>query len=192
MKLNSVRLGDMENERNVQSRLLYRVLRVLAGLMTLIAGLAISYACIAALFGDQEMLIDFIDEDAASLSINVPTILAIVATNLLAIASLGLLFFSLNRFFKYAERGEMLFDPARNALKRLGVAMVLLYLTTRFVAVVIPMLGIPGFWTENKYSLPLTFVDLDFLYLLVGVVLLALGQALREGQVAKEEAKQYI
>lgn len=192
MELNSVRLDDMENERNVQNRLLYRALRVLAGLMTLIAGLAISYACIAALFGDQEMLIDFIDEDAASLSMNVPTILAIVATNSLAIASLGLLFFSLNRFFKYAESGEMLVDPARNALKRLGVAMVLLYLTTRFVAVVIPILGIPGFWTENKYSLPLTFVDLDFLYVLVGVVLLALGQALREGQVAKEEAKQYI
>lgn len=192
MKLNSVRLDDMENERTVQSRLLYRVLRVLAGLMTLVAGLAMSYACIAALFGDQELLIDFIDEDAASLSMNVPTILAIVTTNVLAIASLGLLFFSLNRFLKYAERGEMLVDPARNALKRLGVAMVLLYLTTRFVAVVIPVLGISGFWMENKYSLPLTFVDLDFLYLLVGVVLLALGQALREGQVAKEEAKQYV
>ncbi len=192
MELNSVRLDDMKNEQTVQSRLLYRVLRVLAGIMTLVAGLAISYACITALFGDQEWLIDFIDEDAASLSINVPTILAIVVTNLLAIASLGLLFFSLNRFFKHAESGEMLVDPARNALKRLGVAMVLLYLTTRFVAVVIPILGIPGFWAENKYSLPLTFVDLDFLYLLVGVVLLALGQALREGQVAKEEAKQYI
>jgi hypothetical protein len=192
MKLNSVRLDDMENERTVQSRLLYRVLRVLAGLMTLVAGLAMSYACIAALFGDHELLIDFIDEDAASLSMNVPTILAIVTTNVLAIVSLGLLFFSLNRFLKYAERGEMLVDPARNALKRLGVAMVLLYLTTRFVAVVIPVLGISGFWMENRYSLPLTFVDLDFLYLLVGVVLLALGQALREGQVAKEETKQYV
>ncbi|MGB5485244.1 hypothetical protein [Parasphingorhabdus sp.] len=160
--------------------------------MTMVAGLAMSYACIAALLGEPELLIDFIDEDAASLSMNVPTILAIVVTNLLAIVSLGLLFFSLNRFLKYAESGEMLVDPARNALKRLGVAMVLLYLTTRFVAVVIPMLGIPGFWMENKYSLPLTFVDLDFLYVLVGVVLLALGQALREGQVAKEEAKQYI
>ncbi|WP_422344706.1 hypothetical protein [Parasphingorhabdus sp.] len=192
MKLNSVRLDDMENERTVQSRLLYRVLRVLAGLMTLVAGLAMSYACIAALFGDQKLLIDFIDEDAASLSMNVPTILAIVTTNVLAIVSLGLLFFSLNRFLKYAERGEMLVDPARNALKRLGVAMVLLYLTTRFVAVVIPVLGISGFWMENRYSLPLTFVDLDFLYLLVGVVLLALGQALREGQVAKEETKQYV
>ncbi|MEP2493304.1 MAG: hypothetical protein ABJH21_02540, partial [Parasphingorhabdus sp.] len=126
------------------------------------------------------------------LSMNIQTILAIVATNLLAIVSLGLLFFSLNRFLKYAERGEMLVDPARSALKRLGVAMLLLYLTTRFVAVVIPVLGVSGFWTENKYSLPLTFVDLDFLYLLVGVVLLALGQALREGQVAKEETKQYI
>lgn len=192
MELNSMRLDDMKNDQTVQNRLLYRVLRVLAGIMTLVAGLAISYACIAALFGDQEMLIDFIDEDATSLSMNVPTILAIVATNLLAIASLGLLFFSLNRFFKYAESGEMLVDPARDALKRLGVAMVLLYLTTRFVAVVIPMLGISGFWTENRYSLPLTFIDLDFLYLLVGAVLLALGQALREGQVAKEETKQYI
>jgi len=192
MKLNSERLDDMENERTVQNRLLYRVLRVLAGVMTLVAGLAISYACIAALFGDQEMLIEFIDEDAASLSMIVPTILAIVATNVLAIASLGLLFFSLNRFFQYAERGEILVDSARNALKRLGVAMVMLYLTSRLIAFVIPVMGIPGFWTENKYSLPLTFVDLDFLYLLIGAVLLALGQALREGQVAKEEAKQYI
>ncbi|MEP6011057.1 MAG: hypothetical protein ABJ237_07120, partial [Parasphingorhabdus sp.] len=78
MKLNAVRLGDMESERNVQSRLLYRVLRILAGVMTLVAGLAMSYACIAALFGDQELLIDIIDEDAASLSMNIQTILAIV------------------------------------------------------------------------------------------------------------------
>lgn len=192
MKVNFVRSGDMKNERNVQSRLLYRVLRAMAGVMTLIAGLAMTYACIAALLGDPELLIEFIDEDATSLSLNLPTIVAIVVTNLLAVASLGLLFFSMNRFLKHVEQGELLVDPARNALKRLGVAMVMLYLTTRFVAIVIPVLGIPGFWLEHRFVLPLAFFDLDFLFLLVGVVLLALGQALREGQVAKEEAKQYV
>lgn len=192
MKPNFARSSDMENERGLQSRLLYRVLRVLAGAMTLVAGLLITVACIAALTGDAGMLIDFIDDEASSLELNIPTIIAIAATNLLAVTSLGMLFFSLNRFLRYAEQGELLIDPARSALKRLGVAMILLYSTTRFVAFVIPMVGIPGFWTENKFFIPFTFFDLDFLFLLVGVVLLALGQALREGQVAKEETKQYI
>lgn len=182
----------MEDKQTVRHPVLYRVLRTLAGFMTLIAGLVMSYACIAALLGDQELLIEFIDEDAASLSLNVPTIMAIVATNISAIASLGLLFFSMNRFFKHAERGDFLIDSARNALRRLGVGMLLLYLTTRLLAVLIPLLGIPGFWAEYSYTIPFLFLDLDFLYLLIGMVLLTLGQALRDGQAAKEEAKQYV
>ncbi|MCK0128922.1 DUF2975 domain-containing protein [Erythrobacter sp. F6033] len=182
----------MEDNRTVPSRLLYRLLRAFAGIMTTIAGLVISYACITALFGEQELLIEFIDEDVASLSMNAPTILSIAVTNVLAVSSLGLLFFSTNRFLKHAERGELLLESARNALKRLGIAMVMLYLTTRSIAVLVPVLGIPGFWDENKFVLPLYFLDLDFLYLVVGVVLMALGRALREGQAAKEEAKQYV
>lgn len=182
----------MEDDRPVQSRLLYRVLRVLAGVMTLIFSVVISYACIAALFGDQEMLIDFIDEDNASLTLNVPTIIAIVATNILGVSSLALMFFSMNRFLKHAESGELLIASACNALKRLGIAMIMLYLTSMSLAVLIPVLGIPGFLAEYSVALPLFLIDLDFLYLLIGVVLLAVAQALREGQAAKEEAKQYV
>ena len=183
---------DMKNESSFQSRLLYRVLRALAGTMVLISSGLITFACIAALFGDQELLIEFIDEDASSLVLNVPTILAIVLTNVMALVALGLLFFSLNRFLNQAQRGELLVDPARKALRRLGVALVLLFVTTRSLAVVIPSFGIPGFWQEHGMFIPLAFLDLDLLYLLVGVVLLVSGQAIQEGQVAKEEAKQYV
>lgn len=183
---------EMEGNGPMHSRLFYHVLRVLAGMMTVIAGVVMSYACIAALFGEQELLIEFIDEDAASLTMNVPTVLAIVATNILAVTSLATLFFSMNRFLKHATRGDLLVASARGSLKRLGVGMVMLYLTSRSLAVLIPLVGIPGFWSEYAVILPLLFVDLDFLYLLVGVVLLALGEALREGQAAKEEAKQYV
>lgn len=187
-----VRFDRMENGRKVRSKVFFRGLRVLAGLMTLIAGIALSFGCIAALLGDQEMLIDFIDDDTTSLVMAWPTIAAIAATNLMGVSALAMMFFSLNRFLKYAEKGEMLIDPARSALRQLGVAMMLLYLTSRFVAVLIPLVGIPGFWMENRFALPFIFLDLDFLYLLVGVVLLALGEALQEGQAAKEETKQYI
>ena len=192
MRSNSMSSHDMKNESSFQSRLLYRVLRALAGTMVLISSGLITFACIAALFGDQELLIEFIDEDASSLVLNVPTILAIVLTNVMALVALGLLFFSLNRFLNQAQRGELLVDPARKALRRLGVALVLLFVTTRSLAVVIPSFGIPGFWQEHGMFIPLAFLDLDLLYLLVGVVLLVSGQAIQEGQVAKEEAKQYV
>lgn len=183
---------NMKNESSAQSPMLYRALKALAGAMILVASLAISYACISALLGDQEMLIEFIDEDDASLVMTLPTILAIVVTNILGLVSLGLLLFSSNRFLNHAQRGELLVDNARNALMRLGVAMILLYLTTRLVVVVIPLLGVPGFWEEYGILLLLAFVDLDFLYLLIGFILIVCGRALREGQAAKEEAKQYV
>lgn len=182
----------MKDDHPVRSKLVYRVLRVLAGVMTLIFSVLISYACIGALFGDQEMLIDFIDEDNASLTLNIPTILAIVATNILGVASLALLFFSINRFLKHAERGELLITSARNALRRLGVAMIMFYLTTRLLAMLVPALGIPGFVTEYSVMLPIFFIDMDFLFLLIGVVLLTVARALGEGQAAQEEAKQYV
>ncbi|WP_432201548.1 hypothetical protein ACRAQ7_05110 [Erythrobacter sp. W53] len=164
----------------------------MAGAMVIIAGLAITFGCVSALLGDTEMLVDFIDEDKLSLEMTVPAIIAVVATNILALTSLGLLFFSLNRFLSIAARGELLLASARKALKRMGIAMILLYLTSRFLAVVIPLAGMQGFWADNALSLPFLFLDLDFLYLLVGVVLLALRQALYEGQAAKEEVRQYV
>lgn len=184
--------NDMKRDGTIRNRLLYRLMRVLAGLMTLFSGLVFTIACCGALLGHHEMLLDFIDDDASSLVMTVPTQIAIVISNLVGLTALGLLFFGSNRFLNHAERGELLVDSARNALRRLGLAMVLIYVTTRLLALVIPILGIPGFWEDNGIIIPLTFVDMDFLYILVGVVLLVLGQALREGQAAKEEAKQYV
>lgn len=184
--------GDMQDRQTSKGSFWFRVLRVMAGAMVIIAGLAITFGCVSALLGDTEMLVDFIDEDKLSLEMTVPAIIAVVATNILALTSLGLLFFSLNRFLSIAARGELLLASARKALKRMGIAMILLYLTSRFLAVVIPLAGMQGFWADNALSLPFLFLDLDFLYLLVGVVLLALRQALYEGQAAKEEVRQYV
>ncbi|MEM7689711.1 MAG: hypothetical protein AAF291_11885 [Pseudomonadota bacterium] len=164
----------------------------MAGLMVIVAGLAITYSCVSALMGDTTMLVDFIDEDKAALSMTGAAIIAVAVTNFLALTSLGLLLVSLNRFLSLAGRGTLLIGSARNALKRMGIAMFLLYVTSRFLAVGIPLAGIEGFWEENAMSLPFLLLDLDFLYLLVGVVLLALRQALHEGQTAKEEVRQYV
>lgn len=182
----------MKDEQTNKGSFLFQALRVMAGLMVIVAGLAITVGCVSALLGDTEMLVDFIDEDKATLSMTWPAIVAVVSTNVLALTSLGLLFFSLNRFLSLAARRELLIGPARNALKRMGIAMILLYLTSRFLAIGIPLAGMDGFWEENALFLPFLFLDLDFLYLLVGVVLLALRQALYEGQAAKEEVRQYV
>lgn len=184
--------GDMEDSQTRKGSFWFRALRVMAGLMVGVAGLAITFGCVSALLGDTEMLVDFIDEDKLSLEMTVPAIIAVAATNILALTSLGLLFFSLNRFLSIAARGELLLASARNALKRMGIAMILLYVTSRFLAVGIPLAGMDGFWEEYAWSIPISFLDLDFLYLLVGVVLLALRQALHEGQTAKDEVRQYV
>lgn len=187
-----VNAGDMEDSQTHTSSFWFHALRVMAGLMVIVAGLAITYSCVSALMGDTTMLVDFIDEDKAALSMTGAAIIAVAVTNFLALTSLGLLLVSLNRFLSLAGRGTLLIGSARNALKRMGIAMFLLYVTSRFLAVGIPLAGIEGFWEENAMSLPFLLLDLDFLYLLVGVVLLALRQALHEGQTAKEEVRQYV
>ena len=192
MNAGAMNAGDMEYTQTRKVSLWFRALRVMAGLMVLIAGVAITFGCVSALMGDTEMLVDFIDEDKLTLSMTWPAIIAVTATNILAITSLGMLFVSLNRFLSIAARGELLIGPARNALKRMGIAMILLYVTSRLLAVGIPLAGMDGFWEEYAWSIPVSFLDLDFLYLLVGVVLLALRQALHEGEAAKEEARQYV
>jgi len=193
----ALKAGDMQENptRKLQAfsgSFWFRALRVMAGFMVLMAGVAITFGCVAALLGDPEMLVDFIDEDKLSLEMTPLAIAAVISTNVLALTSLGMLFFSLNRFLSLAERGELLIASARNALKRIGVAMILLYVTSRFLAVGIPLAGMDGFWEEYSWSVVVSFLDLDFLYLLVGVVLLALRQALYEGQAAKEEVRQYV
>lgn len=187
-----VSAGDMEDSQARKGSVLFQVLRMITGLMVIVAGVAITFGCVSALLGDTQMLVGFIDEDKATLTMTWPATIAVVLTNVLALTSLGLLFFSLNSFFAHAARGELLIATARNALKRMGIAMILLYATSRFLAVGIPLAGMQGFWEENALYLPIFFLDLDFLYLLVGVVLLALRQALHEGQTAKEEVQQYV
>jgi len=181
----------MNQKAAVQNRWLYRVLRILSGVMTSLIGLTIVLTAVSALLGDTEMLTDMVEMDAGT-QLSVAAKIALVVTSSLAILTFLLLFRSINRFLRHAENGELFLDSAANALSRMGVSMILLYVVFFGFDVVLPMLIEPQSVIENSLSYFIYLIDLNVLSLLIGIVLLALARALREGRELQDELKQIV
>lgn len=182
----------MNQEKTVRNRWLYRALRIVAAIMTAMMGLALTIATIATLLGDVEVLNDMIDLDTEIETLNMAAEICLVTANILALVTFGLLFQSINRFLNYAERGELFQDSAEKALIGMGKAMILLYFVFLSYDIILPMLAVPQDIFENSIDFITSLIDLNVLTLLLGIVLIALAGALREGRAVQEEYKQII
>lgn len=182
----------MNQKALIQNRWLYRVLRVVAGIMTTFVGLMILLTAGTALAGDTDMLIDFIDMEKKAPALDMVDHVAIVFTSGFAIITFWLLFRSINQFLKHAERGELFLDSTANALSRMGRAMILLYLVFLCFDVLLPMLIAPRAMIENGIDFIIYMIDPNVLTLLIGTVLIALAGALREGREIQDELRQIV
>lgn len=182
----------MNQKAFIQNRWLYRVLRILAGVMTSLVGLVIILTAATALAGDTELLIDMIDIESEAPKLNMATQVAMVFISGFAIITFWLLFRSINQFLKHAERGELFLDSAANALSRMGSSMILLYIVFLCFDVLLPMLIEPEAIVENSIDFLIYLIDLNVLTLLIGIVLIALAGALREGREIQDELRQIV
>jgi len=182
----------MNQEKNVRNWWFYRALRIAAAIMTLMASLAIALMAVTALMDDTEILADFMDCDTKIGNLNIAAKTGIVAVTLFALLTFWRLFRSINRFLKYAQKRELFLDSAEEALARMGRAMIMLYFVFLSFDILIPMLVTPQEVYENSVDFIGAFVDLNVLTLLIGIVLIALSGALREGRAAQDELKQIV
>jgi hypothetical protein len=70
--------------------------------------------------------------------------------------------------------------------------MTLLYFVFLSYDIIRPMLAVPQDIFENSIDFITSLIDLNVLTLLLGIVLIALAGALREGRAVQEEYKQII
>lgn len=182
----------MNQKTKIQNRWLYRLLRIVSGVMTSLVGLTVILTAVTALMGDMELLIDIVDMESINPELNLVTQITLVVTCALAVYTFLLLFRSINRFLSHAEHGELFLDSAANALSRMGVSMVLLYVVFIGFDVVLPMLIEPDSILDNSVDFFVYLIDLNALTLLIGIVLMALAGALREGRELQDELKQIV
>ncbi len=182
----------MNQKALIQNRWLYRVLRILAGVMTSLVGLIIILTAASALMGDTEMLIDMIDIESEAPKLSMAAQAAIIFTSGFALITFWLLFRSINKFLEHAEKGELFLDSTANALSRMGGSMILLYIVFLCFDVLLPMLIEPKAIIENSINFFIYLIDLNVLTLLIGIVLIALAGALRDGREIQEELRQIV
>ncbi len=182
----------MNQKAFIQNRWIYRLLRIAAGIMTSLVGLILIYGTATALMGDMEAIMDMLDIESADIRLNMVAKIALVLVCLYSLVTFGLLFRSINRFLKHAEQGELFLESTANALSRMGFAMILLFGVFMAFEVLLPMLIEPNDFIVNSLNFLLYFVDLNVLMLLIGIVLIALAGALREGLQLQDELKQIV
>lgn len=182
----------MNQKVSNQNRWLYRGLRIVAGLMTSLIGLVMILTAVTALTGDMELLTDVVEIDSDDPELSLAAQIALVVTCSVAVYTFLLLFRSINRFLSHAERGELFLDSAANALFRMGVSMILLYVVFISFDVFLPMLIEPDSILQNSVDFFVYLIDLNALGLLIGIVLIALAGALREGRELQDELKQIV
>jgi hypothetical protein len=182
----------MNQKAYIQNRWLYRALRIIAGLMTSLVGLVIILTAVTALTGDMELLTDMVEIESDDPKLGLVAQIALVATCSLAVFTFLLLFRSINRFLAHAEKGELFLDSAANALSRMGVSMILLYVVFLGFDILLPMLIEPESIIENSIDFFVYLIDLNALGLLIGIVLMALAGALREGRELQDELRQIV
>ncbi|MEP2103341.1 MAG: hypothetical protein ABJP02_08420 [Parasphingorhabdus sp.] len=182
----------MNQQASIQNRWLYRLLRIVSGVMTSLVGLTIILTAVTALMGDLELLTDMVEIESDDPKLGLVAQIALVVTCSLAVFTFLLLFRSINRFLAHAEKGELFLDSTANALSRMGVSMILLYVVFLSFDVLLPMLIEPESILENSVDFFIYLIDLNALGLLVGIVLLALAGALREGRELQDELRQIV
>lgn len=182
----------MNQKAFIQNRWLYRVLRILAAVMTSLVGLLLIYSTVTALCGDTAVLVDMLDMESSNPGLNMVSQVALVVVSIFAIVTFWLLFRSINKFLKHAELGELFLESAAVALSRMGSSMILLYGVFISFEVFLPMLIEPGTIVENSLNFLMYLVDLNVLTLLIGIVLMALAGALREGREIQDELRQIV
>ena len=182
----------MNQKAYIQNRRVYRVLRVLAGLMTSLVGIFIILTAVTALTGDMELLVDMLDIEDDDPKLGVSAQVGLVVACSFAVFTFLMLFRFINRFLRHAEQGELFFDSTANALSGMGFSLILLYGVFISFEVLLPMLIEPASILENSIDFLFYFIDLNVLTLLIGIVLLALAEALREGRELQDELKQIV
>ncbi|QTD55742.1 hypothetical protein [Parasphingorhabdus cellanae] len=182
----------MNQKASIQNRWLYRTLRIVSGVMTSLVGLTIILTAITALMGDMELLRDMVEMESDDLKLGLVSQIALVVICSLAVFTFLLLFRSINRFLAHAEKGELFLDSASNALSRMGVSMILLYVVFLGFDVLLPMLIEPESILQNSVDFFIYLIDLNALGLLIGIVLMALAGALREGRALQDELRQIV
>ncbi|GAA0487734.1 hypothetical protein GCM10009096_33310 [Parasphingorhabdus litoris] len=183
----------MNQKAYTRNRWLYRGLRIVAGAMTSLVGLVIILTAVTALMGDLELLTDMIEIESDDVKLGLAAQIALAVTSSLAVFTFLLLFRSINRFLGHAERGELFLDSAANALSRMGISMILLYVVFMGFDVLLPMLIKSESILQNSVDfLVYLLIDLNALGLLIGIVLMALAGALREGRQLQDELRQIV
>lgn len=170
----------------------YRLLRIVSAVMTgmmAAASLAVAYSTLS---GGTEMVADFADLDGVAGTLSLTTKAVVIGAVLLSLITFWLLFRSINLFLKHAGRGQLLIDEAEIALSRMGTAMILLYCVFLVYDILVPMLIKPDDIFDNIIDFLTSFVDLNALMLLVGIVLRTLSGTLSEGRAAQDELKQIL
>lgn len=179
-------------EKNVRKRLLYRTLRVMSGVMTgmmALASLAVAYSTVS---GSTELVSDFAEIDGVEGPLSIAAKAAVVGTVLLSLLAFWLLFRSINLFLQHTERGELFINEVEIALSRMGTALILLYFVFLSYDIVVPMLILPDQIFDNSIDFLISFIDLNALTLLIGIVLRTLAGVLREGRAAQDELNQIL
>ncbi len=182
----------MNRQFNTEKRWFYRPLRVVAAIMTAFVGIAISATIVTALIGDLEMLNDFVEMESEITSLSNTAKVGLGLINIFALLTFWLLFSSIRTVLIYAERNELLQDSAEKALMKMGYAMLMLYFVFMSTDILIPILADPSSIYENLINFFVYLIDLNALTLLIGMVLMALSGALREGRIVRDELKQIV
>ncbi len=182
----------MQQKNLPRNRWVYRGLRIVAAITTILLTAVVVGAVILALAGDTQLLADLLETESGNLKLSTVAQVSLTIAGLLCALAFGLLFASINRLLKHAEQGELFLESATKALSRMGFALILLYLTMLCFEVLLPALIEPAPMSENIVDLLFSAFDFNALILLMGAILIALSGALREGREFQDELRQIV
>lgn len=169
---------------------LFRLLRVLMLLALGIWVLVITIAWGMAYIEQYPVLEDLFDVENPPTQLTLLQIILGYLISLSVFVPIAMGFHSVARFLKWYERGAVFHEAASKAVKRLGYALIFVWL---LLMVSDTLIELVVFYPDrlDEVSLPFPF-DLEVLILMVGILLILLSKALIVANHIKQENDQII
>ncbi len=167
------------------------VLRGLAIFLAILCGVLYLYTWGAALAGDTELAFDFADVYSTA-PLDAWQIIGGIICSGIAIAAVIMICLAAARFLSVTKRDGFFIVGAAKACRRMGQGLIVFWVGMVLVENFMPWIMTRNFAVDERIEIEWFLLDLSFIFLLLGVVLLLMAGAMDQARVIDQDNKQII
>ncbi|MGI9482588.1 MAG: DUF2975 domain-containing protein [Hyphomicrobiales bacterium] len=157
------------------------------------AALALSWGM--AIAGDTEQIFDFFHCQEAG-SPPMPLTGWQIATGIaftgFMLASIGVFFWSVHRFFRHVSSGDYFGQKVTVLIRRVSICLICFWLSFMLIEGVLPYILTLGFPPEKRAVLEIAILDLEVMFLITGITFYVISKILGEAHELVEENRKFI